>query len=272
MEKRATLHRGGYLEALLNGCPIAILAINAQGIITFANKEACKLMEREMNEFVGESITIIYENLEAARETNRKLYQNGGVIHDHESKAKTKSGKVVPVRISAAHIKDSSGAYAGAVGYFEKYRPWTSAEKETKARAEELQARLEEWKDAGAPVIELYPGLMACVVTGRLDAGRFGHIGPSLLGSIKTEKNVKACLIDLSSAQVDDSVASPLIKTIRTLNLLGVQCILAGIQRSLAQTMEPLLPDIGSIKSFSTTHAALEAALKSVGYEINKKD
>jgi len=50
MDKKATTHRGGHLEALLNGCPDAILAIDADGIIKFANKEACKLTEREMND------------------------------------------------------------------------------------------------------------------------------------------------------------------------------------------------------------------------------
>ncbi len=59
------VHRGGHLEALLNSCPDAILAVNAEGIIKFANKEACRLTERTMNELIGESIVDMYENLEA---------------------------------------------------------------------------------------------------------------------------------------------------------------------------------------------------------------
>ena len=133
--------RGGYLEGLLNSCPSAILAINADGIITFANKEACNLVGCAMNGLVGESIAIIYESPEAARETNRRLYMGGGIIHDHESKLKTKTGKIIPVRISAAHLKDSAGNYAGAVGYFERYRPWTAAETNLRTYAEELEAK-----------------------------------------------------------------------------------------------------------------------------------
>ena len=113
MEKLLSSHLGGHLEALLNGCPEAILAINAEGIIKFANKEACKLTEREMNELIGESIVVVYENLEAAREANRKIYEGGGTLHNYESKLKTKSGKLIPVRMSASHLKDSTGKYIG---------------------------------------------------------------------------------------------------------------------------------------------------------------
>src|SRR4030043_891616 len=127
MEKQMTTRRGGHLEALLNGCPDAILAINAEGIIIFANKEACKLTERSMNELIGESIVEVYENIDAARQGNRKIYEAGGTIHDMETETKTKSGKIIPVRVSASHLYDSNGKYIGGVGYFAQYPPWGGA-------------------------------------------------------------------------------------------------------------------------------------------------
>ena len=81
MEKQTSTHRGGHLEALLNGCPDAIIAIDAEGTIKFANKEACKLTERNMTELIGENIVEVYENLDAARAANRKIYESGGTIH-----------------------------------------------------------------------------------------------------------------------------------------------------------------------------------------------
>ena len=264
--------RGGYLEALLTSCPVAILATNADGIITFANKEACKLAEREMHELVGESIVCVYESLEAAREANRKLYMSGGTIHEHESNAKTKTGKLVPIRISASHMKDSAGNYIGAVGFFEKYRPWGEAEVKIKAYAEELEAKLAEWKDLGAPVFELYPGLSVVVVVGRLGVSRCEQVTRNLLDHVKSVKG-RVALIDLSAALADDAeaVAGQLVKTIRTIQLLGAQCVLAGMQASVAQAMEPLIADLGSVKSFCSTSVAIEAALDSLGFEVRKK-
>ena len=272
MEKQLSAHRGGHLEALLNGCPDAILAIDVDGVIKFANKAACNLTEREMNELIGESIVIVYENLEAARALNRKIYEGGGTVHDCESKVKTKSGKLIQVRVSASHLKDSTGKYIGGVGYFARYRPWGGAEAQVKARVEELEAKLDKWKALAAPVFELYPGLSIMVVVGHLDVDRFEDITKNLLNHVGTVKT-RVVLLDLSAAVVvDNEVANQLTKAIRTVRLLGASCVIAGIQTSLARAMEPLMADLGSVKSFSCMELALEEALKIIGYEIHKKD
>jgi PAS domain S-box-containing protein len=271
MDKQLTTHRGGHLEALLNGCPDAILAINAEGVIKFANKEACKLTERSMTELIGESIVEVYESIEAAREANRKIYEAGGTIHDMETKTRTKSGKLVPVRVSASHLYDSNGKYIGGVGYFAQYRPWSGAEADVKARLEELETKLEAWKGMAAPVFELFPGLSVSVIVGGLDAERFEDITTRLMEHIEEVKS-RVVLIDLSSAVVGDiEVAKGLAKAIRTVHLLGATCVIAGMQTVLARAMEPLLGDLALVKSFSSMEAALTEALKIVGYEICKK-
>ncbi len=224
-----------------------------------------------MHELVGESIVSVYENLEAARETNRQLYKNGGTIHDHESRVKTKSGKIIPVRISASHLKDSSGNYIGAVGYFERYRPWPVAEAKVKAYAEELECKLDELRGSCAPVFELYPGISAVVVVGCLDVGRLEPITKNLLSHLQTVKT-RVVLIDLSAASIaDDNVAGQLIKTMHTIHLLGTQCMLVGIQLPLAQAMESLVADVSSVKSFGSMDVALDAAFNTIGLEICKK-
>ena len=272
MEKQLSAQRGGHLEALLNGCPDAILAIDANGIIKFANREACKLTERGMTELIGESIVMLYEDMGAARAMNRKIYEGGGTVHDVETKTKTKSGKLIPVRVSASHLKDSSGNYIGGVGYFAQYRPWAGAEAQIKARVEELEAKLDKWKALAAPVFELYPGLSVMVVVGHLDTDRFEDITTNLLNHVEKVKT-RVVLLDLSAAVVDDNnVADQLAKTIRTVRLLGASCVIAGMQTSLARAMEPLMSDLGSVKSFSSMELALEEALNIIGFKIHQKD
>jgi PAS domain S-box-containing protein len=272
MEKQVTTRRGGHLEALLNGCPDAILAVDAEGIIKFANKEACKLTERKMTELIGESIVEVYENKEAAREANRKIYQAGGTIHDMETRARTKSGKLIPVRVSASHLYDSNGKYIGGVGYFARYRPWTGAEAEVKARVDELEDMLDKWKALAAPVFELYPGLSVMLVVGHLDVDRFEDIITNLLNHIASVKT-RVVLLDLSAAVMDEEkVAEQLKKTVRAVRLMGVECVVAGMQTALARALEPLIADIGMAKNFSCMELALEAALDIIGCKVCPKD
>jgi PAS domain S-box-containing protein len=272
MEKQVSAQRGGHLEALLNSCPDAILAIDAEGIIKFANKEACRLTERAMNELIGESIIEVYEDVDAARDLNRRIYEGGGTVHDVETKTRTKSGKLIPVRVSASHLKDSSGKYIGGVGYFAQYRPWAGAEAHQKSRLEELEARLDKWKALAAPVFELYPGLSVMVVVGHLDVDRFEDITKNLLNHVESVKT-RVVLLDLSAVVMDEAeVASYLTRAIRTVRLLGASCVIAGMQTSLARAVEPLMGDLGSVRSFSCMELALEAALDIIGYKIHPKD
>ncbi len=268
MDKQVAAPRSGHLEALLNGCPDAILAINAEGIIKFANKEACQLTERNMNELIGESIVEVYESIEAARDANRKIYEAGGTVHNLETKTRTKSGKLVPVRVSASHLYDSNGKYVGGVGYFAKYRPWSGAEAEVKARVDALETKLDKWKTLAAPVFELYPGLSVMVIVGHLDVERCEDITVNLLNHVEKAKT-RVILLDLSATIADDSeVAARLAKVIRTVRLLGAECIIADMQTNMALALEPCLADLGPVRSFSCMEIALEDALKRIGYEI----
>jgi PAS domain S-box-containing protein len=271
MEKQLTTHRGGHLEALLNGCPDAILAINAEGIIKFANKEACQLTERSMSELIGESIVEVYESIEAARDANRKIYAAGGTIHDMETKTRTKSGKLIPVRVSASHLYDSNGKYIGGVGYFAQYRPWSGAEADVKARLHEVECKLETWKCMAAPVFELYPGLAVSVVAGELDADRFEEIAAKVLEHVEKSRS-RVVLINITSAVFrDGEAARSLAKAIRTIHLLGATCVIAGMQTPLARAMEPLLGDIHIVKSFSSMEMAMMEAMNLIGYQISRK-
>ncbi|MDD4859824.1 MAG: PAS domain-containing protein [Dehalococcoidales bacterium] len=267
MEKQVSTRHEGYLEALLNASPLGILAINADGKITFANKEAAAIFECEMRDLLGENIATVYASEEEAKETNRKLFASGGAIRDHESRGKTKKGKIVPLRISAAHMIIGA-QYTGAVGFFEPYRPWTAAEAKVKARVEETEAKLEELRKLSIPIFELYPGLTMVEVIGNLDAARWANIAASLLSNMETSKS-RVILIDLSPAMVaNKEVAAELVKTIRTVHLLGAQCIIAGIQTPLASAVESLITDISSVMSFRALDAALQAALNQLGYNI----
>ena len=110
------------------------------------------------------------------------------------------------------------------------------------------------------------------VVVGHLDVDRFEDVTTNLLNHVGAVKT-RVVLLDLSAAIVDDNaVAEQLTKAIRTVRLLGASCVIAGMQTALARAMEPLMADLGSVKSFSCMELALEEALNIIGYKIQQKD
>jgi len=273
MEKAVSAQRprGGYLDALLESSPYAVIAIDSKGVITFVNKATTAMLECESRDLIGKSIVSIYDSEKSARETNRKLYLSGGIVRDHESVVKSKKGKLIPVRVSAAHLKDHSGNYMGGVGFFESYRPWTAAETKLKVYCQELEAEIEEWRDLGAPVFEPFRGLSVTTITGRLDGPRFARIRRNILEHMK-EFKTRVMLLDLSAALGgDEEIAKQLIKTVRVVELTGAQCLTLGISSELVQVLEETVPDIQSMKTYTSTQAGMEAALTILGYEIINK-
>ncbi len=261
--------RGGHLEALLNGCPDAILAIDANGTIKFANREACTLTERSMNELIGQSIVEVYESEDAARAANKKIYEAGGTIHDLETKTRTKSGKLIPTRVSASHLYDSNGKYIGGVGYFARYRPWHGAEVETATRLHELEDRMSRMRSHGAPVFELYPGISAAFIMGSVNAERFDALLDTLLHHVES-KQTRVVILDFPAAIEGDDLANQIVRIIRSVRLLGAECIIADMQVSMAKALEPHLGEI-TIVSHNSMQRAIEDALDRIGYEIRPK-
>jgi rsbT co-antagonist protein RsbR len=169
-------------------------------------------------------------------------------------------------------LKDSAGNYTGAVGYFQRYEPFTENGKKAQARIDELEAQLAEWKDIGTPIYEHLPGLSYVRVVGRLDGDRLKQVTSNLLTHMRAYRTV-VVRIDLSAALIDDpaGVASELLKMIRSVRLLGAESILTGMETRLVLAMEPMVGDVSLIKSFGSMDAAFEAALSIIGYEIRKK-
>ena len=109
------------------------------------------------------------------------------------------------------------------------------------------------------------------VVVGHLDVARFEDITTNLLSHVEKVKT-RVVLLDISAAVMDDNaIAGALAKTIRTVRLLGANCVIAGMRANLARALEPLMLDMGSVKSFSCMELALEESLKTIGYEIRRE-
>ncbi len=109
-------------DQLTNICPEPIIAVNRTGIITLFNPAAEALLGYSATDVVGTlNISQIYHPQAAGREVKRLMYDaelgGKGQIKGHESALKTKTGKIVPIQISATLLLEDDGE-VGSIGFF----------------------------------------------------------------------------------------------------------------------------------------------------------
>ncbi len=106
-------------EHLASICPDPIIGVDRRGVIVLFNAAAEQLLEYSAAEVVGEvNIGDLYHPREAGRFIKKLMYSGGqGRIQGNESALKSKSGRVVPIQVSATLIQEQ-GEEVGSIGFF----------------------------------------------------------------------------------------------------------------------------------------------------------
>ncbi|MAU01142.1 MAG: hypothetical protein CL608_28700 [Anaerolineaceae bacterium] len=116
-----------YEEAyhLTTDSPMAILANNRGGKITYCNKRAALLLNYDESEIIGRHVgEIFYHSEEPSNIGNRLRSSPDGRLIDYETIARTKTGMPIPVRLSVSWLYDGLGEHRGALGHFEDIRSY----------------------------------------------------------------------------------------------------------------------------------------------------
>ena len=67
---------------------------------------------------------------------------------------------------------------------------------------------------------------------------------------------------------VDTAVANHLVKITKATQLMGCECIIAGLSPSVAQTIIELGIEVGDVRTTATLQDALEVAFELSGHEV----
>jgi PAS domain S-box-containing protein len=148
-------------------------------------------------------------------------------------------------------------------------------------RNEELAARAEEHvqlverlrlavDELSTPVLEVWKNVLVMPIVGVIDTERSAQMTERLLAAL-TEHACHYVIVDVTGvATVDTSTADRLIKMARAVELLGAQCIISGIQPSVAQTLVALGVDFTSLLTQRNLKHALELCLSGLGSKTTK--
>ncbi|UQA55793.1 STAS domain-containing protein [Polyangium aurulentum] len=129
--------------------------------------------------------------------------------------------------------------------------------------AEKL-AIIEEQQEAirvlGSPILEVWDGVLALPIIGRVDARRAAEITGDLLERIVATQSQYA-ILDLTGVDtVDAATAEHFGNIIRAVSLLGAECLVCGIRPAVAQAMATH----GMGTERATTYGTMRSALMAV--------
>lgn len=117
-------------------------------------------------------------------------------------------------------------------------------------------------RELSTPVLQIWDDVLALPVIGVVDSSRGADIMERLLDEI-TRQQSRYVIIDITGVEiVDTKMADHFLKVFRAAELLGVKCILTGIQPAVAQTLVTLGVDLSAIRTLRNLKDGLRLAIK----------
>ncbi|WP_437691364.1 STAS domain-containing protein [Sorangium sp. So ce176] len=127
---------------------------------------------------------------------------------------------------------------------------------------ESLRAVIERQESAietlSTPIIQVWNSVLVLPLVGSIDRHRASEITEKLLRTIVETKSRYAIVEVTGVEQVDSTTAQHLISMLQTIELLGAQGVVAGVQPQVAQTASSLGIDLSSVQ----VHRDLQEALR----------
>ncbi len=119
-----------------------------------------------------------------------------------------------------------------------------------------------EFQSTGAPIMQVWEGILAVPLVGLLTNKRAAAVMDSLLAHV-AQGGAKAAILDLTGVEMlDRSTAHHLSTMVRAVALLGCECVLSGMSSGVAQIVVDLEIDFRGIRMFQTLQAALGGLIK----------
>lgn len=134
-----------------------------------------------------------------------------------------------------------------------------------RAAQAEIAAQRETILALSSPVIEVWRGVLALPVIGHIDTARAMDMMSRLLEAIARTRS-RFAILDLTGVlHVDTQTAESFMRILRSVELLGAQGLLVGIQPAISRALAELDIDTAGLRSFRTLGDALGVCLCALG-------
>lgn len=120
-----------------------------------------------------------------------------------------------------------------------------------------IEAQRAAIKELSTPIIEVWEGVLCLPVVGVLDSVRSAEMTEALLSAI-VEKRAACAIVDITGIQVmDTGTADHFMRMAKAVGLLGAECVLTGVNPSIAQTIVHMGVDLSDVLTYRSLRSAL---------------
>ncbi len=132
-------------------------------------------------------------------------------------------------------------------------------EQRLQEQIETINAQRNAIRELSTPVIEVLPSVLCVPIVGTLDSGRASELTQSLLDAVVTHQ-AKYAVIDITGIEVmDTGTCDYFLRMVRSVAMLGSECVLSGINPTIASTIVQMGSDLTGVSSFRSLRHALKA-------------
>lgn len=255
---RVRSHRSRYIDQLWNLLPLGALVVTAGGgRVLELNREAARLLGAPDEEILGRCLCERFSPGEAERLRAAIEAPDAGEIR--------LDALVLPASARGARYIDAliapPDAERSRLVLLQDVTERRLSEEELLRRLSQIEQQRDDIRRLSTPLIQVWGGVLALPVVGRVDRERAGRMTQDLLEAIRSTQ-ARSVILDLTGVpDVDAAAAAGLIGMMRAAGLLGARCLLSGIAPSMARTMIGIGVDLHSLAVFQTLHAALRATM-----------
>ena len=115
------------------------------------------------------------------------------------------------------------------------------------------------------PIIVLSPGVLALPLIGHFDLDRATNVTETVLERVASEHATHVILDLTGIGEVAVDTINALLSMVRALGLLGVRCLLTGINPASARTIVEFGADLSQLRTFARVSDALAEVMSEKG-------
>lgn len=184
-----------------------------------------------------------------------------GVPFDLELQIITAKGRRLWVR-STGHAVFEDGVVIRLIGVFQDIDAFKRRELELEEKLSIIEQQRSAIHAMSVPIIQVWDGVLALPVVGMLDEARASEITSRMLDAV-VHQAANYTILDLTGVEtVDDGTADYVLRIIRSIQLLGAQCIVTGIRPAVAQTLISLGTGFTGVRTVSHLREAIKICMR----------